>query len=165
VRIYYRKGSLQDIDAIAQLLVQSWQHCYADFMPVEFLNSLSIRHQIQRHESYMKDKASYLIAENEHAELLGFASYGPNRLDSISCETEVYTLYVKQAQHGQGIGKALLNMIVADLEENINGLAVSVFSKNPFKHFYTKYGFAKVCEESIDMGSFALDGEVLCVEK
>jgi len=49
-----RPGKKSDIPAIAQLLVDTWQSSYTDFMPSDFLDSLQVEKQIIRHNKYIE---------------------------------------------------------------------------------------------------------------
>ena len=158
--ITYRIGNQDDIKNIAELLIDTWKNCYIDFIPPKFLNNLNLDKQIQRHANYLERNTKYFVAENEFKELIGFTSLGKNRLEKINCEIELYTLYVKMNYQGKGIGKLLLNSILSDSVNGNQGIAVSVFEKNPFKNFYLKNGFVKIGKEIIDMGEFELVGEI-----
>jgi len=91
--INYRVGQEEDCQNISKLLIDTWKGCYKEFIPAEFLSSLNLDKQVQRHEKYMRANTKYYVAENEHNELIGFASYGKTRFEKVSCETELYTLY------------------------------------------------------------------------
>ncbi len=154
--ISYRIGRKQDIEAIATLLIQSWKTNYASFIPSKFLDNLSLEKQIVRHTKYMAGDTKYFIAENENKDLVGFTSYGKNRIEKLTSDKELYTLYVKHQYHSKGIGSALLQFVLADLESEEESLSVAVFEKNPFKIFYTKHGFIKTEEELLDLGESKL---------
>ncbi|MEM1122162.1 MAG: GNAT family N-acetyltransferase [Bacteroidota bacterium] len=158
--INYRTGTEKDIQPIAKLLIETWNCCYKEFIPAKFLRNLQIDRQIQRHKKYISKNTKYYIAENAARELIGFTSYGKNRLEKINCEKELYTLYVKKAYHGRGIGKSLIDLIWSDLKNSQKKIAVTVFKKNPFKNFYIKNGFVKIDEEIINLGEFELIGEI-----
>ncbi len=158
--ITYRAGNQKDISNISKLLIDAWKNSYQDFIPAEVLNSLTLDNQVRRHTKYMAANTTYFVAENEHEELVGFTSYGKNRLKNIGCEIELYTMYVKTDHHRKGIGKSLLALIFSDLENTQNSMVVLVFKKNPFRQFYTQNGFVKIEEEIIDMGTFKLEGEI-----
>lgn len=121
---------------------------------------LSLEKQIVRHNKYMEGSANYYVAENDQKELLGFASYGMNRIKDLNCNLELYTIYVKSSEQGNGIGKKLLARILDQLSSTENAIIVSVFDDNPFKSFYLKNGFNKIRDEIIDMGDFKLASSI-----
>ncbi len=158
--IKYRIGNSKDIMPISKLLIETWQNAYKDFIPSTFLNNLDLEKQVRRHKKYMALNTKYFIAENEKGQIIGFTSYGKNRFENIDGKNELYTLYVDVAHHGNGIGYALLNLVLSDLEPTQKELLVSVIKKNPFKYFYTRNGFIKIEEEMIDLEGFELTGEI-----
>jgi len=151
-----RKGNQNDIENICKLLIATWQNCYSDFIPSSFLANLNLEKQIRRHTKYMSQSTNYYIVENNNHQLLGFASYGKNRMEDFHFQNELYTIYVKKNAQGKGIGQLLLDTIFNDLKTDQNALIVSVFEKNPFQSFYIKNGFKHVGKEKIDMGKFHL---------
>lgn len=161
----YRTGNQNDIQKIAELLIDTWKNCYKGFIPNDYLESLSVDRQIQRHSKYMQSNVKYIVAETEVNGVIGFSSYGDNRIKNINCEKEIYTIYVCINHQGQGVGNNLLNSILSDLNNTKNEIAVSVFEKNPFKQFYVKNGFVKIDEEIIELGQFALTGGIYLKRK
>lgn len=149
-----RSASIDDLPAIVSLLIKVWKESYQDFLPASFLDSLNHEKQIQRHRTYMDREASYYVCENAHQELLGFASVGPARGDSLTTDWELYTLYVDNVYHGQGIGSQLLETVIADIDRQ--AIAVLVMEKNPFRRFYEKQGFLPVAKEEMDLGEVVL---------
>ena len=152
-----RPGSKNDLYNISKLLVDIWRSCYSSFIPHTFLDNLKVEDQLRRHTQYWNSGITYLIAENDQEELLGFASFGKNRNQHISCPKELYTMYVNTNVQRIGVGKILVNEVLSLLKDDI---AVTVFKDNPFKSFYPKCGFVKLREELIDMGEFKLASEI-----
>jgi len=95
---------------------------------------------------------NYIVAENDQNELVGFSSYGRNRIEGISINQELYTLYASKAYQRKGVGKLLLNTILDKISKE--SIVVSVFRENPYKQFYIKNGFVKVDEEQIEINQF-----------
>jgi ribosomal protein S18 acetylase RimI-like enzyme len=158
--ITYRPGNQKDIKSIAAILIETWKRCYSSFVPNDFLENLSLERQIIRHAKYMETKTKYFVAETEDQVIVGFSSYGKNRIEKIDCENELYTFYVKTEYQKNGIGHSLLNLILSELESSNQRIAVSVFEKNLFKKFYSKNGFVKIDTEIIDLGQLELVGEI-----
>ena len=161
MNLIIRQGNKDDIPAIAQLLIKTWSESYRGFLPHAFLDHLDLARQIKRHQSYFKKGISYLVAENNEGELLGFASYGESRFEQIDSELELYTLYVEPTFHGKGIGKQLLEAIIHTTQKEYHYLDVSVFARNPYLKFYMKHGFEKIGEEEVDFGEFVEAGLIL----
>ena len=155
-----RIGNINDVPNIAELLIHTWQISYQSFIPADFLESLNLERQIQRHTSYMNGRAKYFIAENTSNEMIGFVSFGANRIATINSTYELYSLYVHHNYQGTGIGQMLLDTVLADLKNEPAQISVSVFQNNPFKEFYIKNDFVHIDVEIINMGKFDLNGEI-----
>ncbi|MEZ4851022.1 MAG: GNAT family N-acetyltransferase [Bacteroidia bacterium] len=155
------QGTKDAIPAIARLLIKTWSESYRGFLPHAFLDHLDMGRQIKRHQSYFEKGISYLVAENDERELLGFASYGESRFERKDSDLELYTLYVEPILHGKGIGKLLLEEMIHKTQEKFHYLDVSVLSRNPYLKFYLKHGFEKIGEEDIDFGEFVEAGLIL----
>ncbi|MFK7774926.1 MAG: N-acetyltransferase family protein [Saprospiraceae bacterium] len=158
---HLRLGTKNDIPNICQLLISTWQSCYADFIPQDFLDNLNLAHQIRRHTSSMEKGIIYFIIENDQKELLGFASFGKNRMEEFEGENELYTIYVSKRNQGKAIGKQLLEAVLKAIPKNDQTMLVSVFEKNPYRSFYEKNGFSKIGEELVNLRNFHVNSWVL----
>lgn len=156
-----RVGNQNDLQSISEILIDTWKKCYASFIPSEFLNNLNLEKQIQRHSHFMQSNITYYVAENENKEVIGFASYGINRIEKINCKNELYTIYVSMNHQRQGIGKMLIGLVFADIKKSNSQILVSVFEKNPWKDFYISHGFQVIDKETIHMVEFQLEAEIL----
>ncbi len=155
-----RAADVDDVAGISELLVSVWKSSYRDFVPVSFLESLSVEKQIVRHRQYMKKGVKYILIEGSDS-IIGFASYGKSRFESHRDASELYSLYVDSGKQKEGYGTALLNHVVSDLKKNSNRLLVSVFQENPYSQFYSKKGYQKIDTEMIDVGNFCLQADVV----
>jgi len=151
-----RQGTIQDMENISRILIHVWQKSYADFIPSSLLEGLDLNHQIKRHQAYIKNETQYIVLENQEKELLGFASYGKNRMKKFDVGLELYTIYVHPKQQGMGFGSKLLKTVFENIQGDHHSIIVSVFEDNPFKHFYLKHEFKKVGKETIEIGDVNL---------
>lgn len=135
------------------MLIQTWQTCYEDFLPASFLKNLNLENQIDRHNKYMNRKAVYYLLENDQNELHGFISYGNSRYNTNKIDKEIYTLYVRPNFQGKGLGTSLLQKVQEDCIPHKYSIGVSVFSQNPYRHFYEKNGFEESNREEIKTGN------------
>lgn len=155
-----RQGLADDIPQIAALLVTTWQEGYASFLPTSFLDAMEVDHQIRRHEKYLNSGAQYYVVEGAEGHLEGFGSYGKSRIAIPDSQTELFTLYVSMQQQGKGIGRRILERIVADMKAN-TPLDVLVMRNNPYREFYRKNGFEAIGEEEVDFVDFQEKGIIL----
>lgn len=158
---HLRLGTKNDVPNICMLLISTWQSCYADFMPQDFLDNLNLEHQIKRHIASIEKGVTYFIVENDQKELLGFASFGKNRRKEFEGGNELYTIYINKKYQGKAIGKQLLNAVFDTLPKSDPTILVSVFEKNPYRSFYEKNGFLKIGEELVDLRKFQINSWVL----
>ena len=87
------------------------------------------------------------IAETENYGIVGFGSFGPQRLSNIKSEGEVYTLYFSSDFQGRGFGSSLMAFMFRALAwDGLKFVIVWVFRDNPFKYFYEAIGVRKIAE-------------------
>ncbi|MEM6800164.1 MAG: GNAT family N-acetyltransferase [Bacteroidota bacterium] len=151
-----RKAQREDIPQIAALLVKSWREHYHYFLPSSFLKHMSVEKQIARHERYYTEQIEYLIVEGENEDLLAFASHGPMRGEEMTCDWELYTLYVASHAQGKGIGSALLGELSRQAKQHASNLGVWVMEQNPFKSFYEKHAFKAVSQMHMEIGNSSI---------
>ncbi|WP_326503086.1 hypothetical protein [Rothia nasimurium] len=94
-----RSTVIGDIEALAELMVESWQFAYEGLMPADFLMNLSVQERADSLRRVLESNAAsdlqdtrVALSADKSDEILGVCSFGPDRTDgSIS---EVYALYV-----------------------------------------------------------------------
>ena len=67
-------------------------------------------------EAKAKGRYPVIGVENEHGELMGFASYGPFRAWPAYKYTVEHSVYVDSRFRGQGVGRALLGAVILAAE-------------------------------------------------
>ena len=106
------KANADSIPVIKELAYLTWQVTYKEILSVEqidymlrlFYDEASLQKQIE--------EAHQFILAVENKEVVGFASYAPKKEDDPSVY-KLHKIYVHPAQQGKGIGKILLNYIIA----------------------------------------------------
>jgi len=159
--IRLEEGTTVHIPMIADLLVDTWINGYREFMPTDILNELNVDSQILRHQKYFESGIKYVVALDSQEHLIGFGSFGANRMKLDRGVLELYTLYVGMDSQGKGVGKKLLSEIVNEIS---GSLIVSVFAKNPYKQFYTNNGFKYFNEETIEIMGHKLNCQLLILD-
>lgn len=125
---------------MGRMHVASWQETYQGLMPDELLDSpdlLPARESfwtaVLTEEQFSAHRVA--VAEREGS-LIGVAMAGP--VQDKPWSMHLYVLYVLALHHGFGVGKALLNAVVAPGER----AALWVADPNPrAQAFYRKHGF------------------------
>ncbi len=135
-----RSATVDDVDAIAQVHVQSWRETYLDILAAPVLESITVHARRQEWTAWLNTNESFsgILVATHHDELVGFCSFGKSRHTGAELdEAEVYAIYVLNHAQGQGIGYALWrNAIQALAEQGASGLVVEVLAANRACGFY-----------------------------
>ncbi len=84
-------------------------------------------------------------------EPVGFASFSASDEPGIF---KLHKLYVKSGIQGRGLGRALINHILLELDAlKATALELNVNRNNNARSFYEKLGFQVIREEDIDIGN------------
>src|SRR5690625_3733007 len=135
-----RKADLNDVEAIAKILIHSWQVNFKDIIPEVYLNKMSadkipmgIRKSLEIH--------SLFVAETNDV-IVGFVGCGSNRIQGhLQYDAELHAIHVLPNQKGNGIGRELFNAAIRDLiKQDYEKMMLSVFEDNTAKYFYEKLG-------------------------
>jgi GNAT superfamily N-acetyltransferase len=140
--IRVRPARVDDAPAMAQMLVRSWQETYRGLMPDRVLDDPGLVPARERFwtaalvdERY---RANRIAVAERHAAVIGVAMAGPPERPEPGWSLHLYVLYVRSADHGSGVGAALLNAVIGPDES----AALWVADPNPrAQAFYRKHGF------------------------
>ncbi|MBG03887.1 MAG: GNAT family N-acetyltransferase [Rhodospirillaceae bacterium] len=160
-----RSARPDDADAIARIHVETWRDAYAGILPDRVLVNMSISREKGGWSGTLLNRERVYIAETENCGIVGFGSYGPQRLSNMKSEGEVYTLYVSPDFQGRGFGSNLMaSMFGALARDGRKSVIVWVLRDNPSKYFYEAIGGRKIAErderlwgESIPQIAYAWD--------
>jgi RimJ/RimL family protein N-acetyltransferase len=143
-----RVASEDDVPAIADIHVRSWQAAYRGVLPDELLDGLSVS---ERERSWRElltgsdDRWLTLVAERAGGDLVGFCSVAAPSRDAPPGEAtaEVGALYVDPDHWRQGAGAALLTVALQELQGL--GFGDVILWVLPENHaavaFYERFGF------------------------
>lgn len=137
-RVELRRATLHDAEAGAALHAACWRETYGPLVDAVLLENYLA--DAGRWAARWRDRIALgpprLLAAHGD-ELVGFASAGPGRHETVPVPTELYAIYVRAAWHGTGLGQALLEEILHGqpaylwvLEDNLRARA-----------FYARNGF------------------------
>ena len=151
--IVVKKIGEESIPAIQELAELTWAVAYSAILPPHqmaymldlFYSTTALQKQMQEGHQFI------LVSGNNDA--VGFASYSPK----MKVDAKVYRLhkiYVHPIQQGKGLGKTLLDFIIADIKPSgATDLELNVNRSNKALGFYQKMGFVITLEEDIDIGN------------
>ena len=140
-----RQATEADAARIARIHVESWRTTYAGLLPDRVLLNLNSaehesrwwRQALGRHR---RNNFIY-VAEDEGHGVVGFGSAGPSRDAALHYRGEVYTLYLDDSFHGEGIGRRLFTALSERLVvERGPSMVVWVLKGNPSRFFYQALG-------------------------
>ena len=147
-----RHAGLDDINAIGYLAYQVWPATYKEILTFEqlhymlqhFYSPASLREQmVSKHHTF-------LVAEIEEEEPVGFASYSEGAKGIF----KLHKLYVLPAIQGRNIGKTLLQVVEEQCRQaGGKKLQLNVNRFNKAKNFYERHGFRIIKEEDVDLGN------------
>lgn len=155
-----RKATEKDAVDIARVHVESWRTTYKGIVPDLYLNNLSAEEREQNWLNGIKENGVY-IAEDESAEIVGFATGGKERTGKYQAyDGELYAIYLLKTAQGKGLGRKLFEVIVDDLKKKgFNSMLIWALVENPACHFYEKLGGERIDTAEIEIGGKRL-GEV-----
>lgn len=161
MRTTIREATVEDAAAIAEAHVATWRETYRGLLPDSYLAGLTPagrQPQWQRILDLPNEQRSVLVAEGAGGEIAGFASGGPH-YGAAEWTGEIYTLYLRRAYHGCGLGRGLFTALVARLrEQEMDSLILWVLATNEHaRGFYAAMGGQPLREQEI-----VIDGIPLC---
>lgn len=119
--VVVRAARLDDVSAMARVIVESWRETYRGLMRDEVLDDPGLVASRERFwtaaltdERYAANRAA--VAERDGA-IVGVAMSGPPLDADATWSRQLYILYVLAAQHGSGAGIALLDAVVSAGED------------------------------------------------
>jgi ribosomal protein S18 acetylase RimI-like enzyme len=154
-----RPATPNDISAIAFVQYTGWQDTYKGILSDAHLAETSLEKQVEFWKKVMLVKTGFVaVMENGEDGVIGYISGGRNRTGELSCEGEIYALYLLKKYHKRGLGKELFTKGVDRLSETgFKSFCLYVLKDNPTVQFYKKFDpdleilvKAKVMEGELD---------------
>ncbi|QPQ31673.1 GNAT family N-acetyltransferase [Lysinibacillus sp. JNUCC 51] len=154
-----RKANIEDAQGIGKVHVDSWRTTYKGILPDDFLNNLSYEQRTELWKKNISDLTNYvLVAENEQDEIIGFATGGTRKTNSVPNATDLTSIYLLEEYQGMGIGKQLLKEIFAYIKlKGYEKVFVEVLADNKTRNFYEYYGAQYVENTEIKIGGKVLE--------
>lgn len=101
-------ASPEDLRAVAEVHVASWQGAYAQILSSDYLADLSIERREASWRQVLAEGRSELLVARKGASVLGFVSLGPCRdPDAPPDQGEVWAIYVHPSAWSTGVGRVL----------------------------------------------------------
>ncbi len=142
-----RRAQLADAARIAQVHDASWRHAYNGMLPHKALDRMVRRRGEHWWQAALKRSTLILVAQVDD-QIVGYATLGPNRVDSLKPDGEIYEIYLKPEYQGVGLGTGLFLSARKELKRrNLIGTIVWVLAENDLAiSFYENAGGIKIAE-------------------
>lgn len=138
-----RPARIEDAAAIAELHVRSSRLAYAALVDETVLSAFTLEGETARWAKRLgqADAGRSCDVVLRDGYVCGFVSYGPAR--GIAGATEIHSLHVAAAQHGQGLGFRLMRHALArSVEVGASVVLLWVVEQNArARRFYERQGF------------------------
>lgn len=142
-----RPATLADADALGRMHVETWQAAYRGIVPDERLDALSVVERAERWRSGLTVPAARrdLVADVD-GRIAGFVSFGPchgvHGLPAEEGVAEIYGLYVHPDFWRAGVGRALIDIALAEMEPAYRAVVLWTWERNArARAFYERLGF------------------------
>ena len=151
--LHIEKAGEEAIPAIQELAQVTWPVTYGPILPARQLSyMLDLIYSTSALQSQMQKGHQFLLAL-DHDEPVAFASYSVNDASDPS-RYRLHKLYIHPSQQGKGLGRILIDHIVAEIVElGATCLELNVNRFNKARTFYERLGFTVIREEDIDIGN------------
>ncbi len=130
----------KEIEGKAYVHWKAWQETYEGLIDREFLGARTL--EMSRHWAlwaFQNNISTHIAVDS--GRVTGFADYGRYRGDDLDDAGEVYAIYVLKEYYGKGVGRALMNAALREMD-SFRQVAVWVLEGNGRAiRFYTKCGY------------------------
>jgi|MesohylFT_1024984.scaffolds.fasta_scaffold50042_2 GNAT superfamily N-acetyltransferase len=146
------EATTKDFKTIREIAFATWPVVYGEILSkaqINFMLDSFYSEETLIANLTQKEHHFFVLKKNEIC--LGFASYEHHYLNSNS--TRLHKFYLLTEHQGKGMGKLMLDKIVALAKENRSDkLSLNVNRFNKAFVFYQKMGFEIIAEEDISIG-------------
>jgi ribosomal protein S18 acetylase RimI-like enzyme len=109
-----RPATLEDVAAIAEIHVRTWQVAYADIFPPVVLGAQSVDERAAMWTRTLANPAFDVLVAEDKA-ICGFVCLGPS--ERVPGTGEIWAIYVDPSAWRRGVGSMLLDRAVERLTE------------------------------------------------
>jgi GNAT superfamily N-acetyltransferase len=166
-----RPATERDAAGIATVYVEAWRSAYAAILPHRLLLRMAQEEQARQWAAMIRDcpgAQSAIVASDADEGVVGFASFGPGRVDHRPAVGrfagedakvgEVHTLYVLPDFQERGIGRELLAAAFAALAgRHYDCGFVWALRDNHARYFYERVGGKLIAERQERMWGVMTD--------
>lgn len=167
--ITYRKSRVEDVEAIIDVNIKTWQTAYKGIIDDHLLHGLNDNRQAKvdkfKEEFGTREAGGRLIMQivaEVDGQVVGFINFGSNRDDVNVPEArmaEVFAIYILESHQKLGIGRALIKEAANELMRSglYDKLVIWTLKDNPSRGFYERLGGKQTYMKKISIGDQTLD--------
>jgi ribosomal protein S18 acetylase RimI-like enzyme len=146
------QATSKDIPIIQEIANKTWPITYGGILSKAQLDyMMDLMYSDESLLEQIKIKPLFFLAQ-EGDSFLGFTSCENNYQNNKV--TRIHKIYILPEAQGKGVGKLLVDKVIAQAKENQSKvISLNVNKFNNAVSFYQKAGFEIVSEEDIDIGS------------
>ena len=146
------QATRKDIPTIQEIAHQTWPLTYGSILSSAQLEyMLDLMYSDNSLLEQLTTKSMFFLAY-EGKTCLGFSSCENNYRNNKV--TRLHKIYILPRAQGKGVGKALIENVIAIAKENQSDvISLNVNKFNKAVYFYKKLGFEIVAEEDLDIGN------------
>lgn len=115
-----RTATPQDLPAVAEIHVRSWQTAFRGIMPDALLDAMDVadREEMWR-RSLQRHPGGIVVALDDQEEIVGFCCFGraPGDSHDVPFDSRIYALHVHPDRKRQGIGTRLVFAVFRRLRD------------------------------------------------
>ena len=131
-----REAAVEDASAIARVHTRTWQRAYQHVFPTDRLAGLVEEHRAEQWRDWLSNPVErrHVLVGELGDEVAGFASVGPSEDPEANPALvgELYAIYVLPEVWGRGVGRALMEELLARLRgEGFREAVLWVLEDNP----------------------------------
>jgi ribosomal protein S18 acetylase RimI-like enzyme len=151
-----RLASINDIEGIARVHLESWKTSYKGIISDDFLSNITMEGRIRNwtwnFNNQKKDERTFVL-EDKLGHIVGFINGGICREPDLDFSAELYAIYLLEETQGMGFGRLLFNNLVEALKlMKYDSLMLWVLEENPSIHFYKNLGGEIITKKEIKIG-------------
>ena len=146
------EATVEDFETIRSIAHTTWPVAYGEILSKAQLDYMLDKMYSDTALLDNLSKGHHFILANEDSVCLGFAAFEHHYLNE-KC-TRLHKIYLLPETQGKGLGKIVLERIVALAKENHSDrISLNVNRFNKAFAFYKKMGFEVVAEEDLAIGN------------
>ena len=162
-----REATDDDAPALADIIIQSNLTAFRGLVPDQCFTWLTWEESKANWQRFLQTQRTaheeFLHVATRAAGLVVGLGLGGPQADEPLFGSELYSLNVRPAFQGQGVGRQLVRSVATRLSERgIRAMGVRVLMVNPHRHFYEHLNAQYVREEPYDWGGVILSSDVYC---